>query len=118
MLNAHGSEETSNDTFSFSKGDAKADSYFSLKDRKFGGCIRTLDGRDLNVKMLFKTISDYIDTLDVVGFDIAKIHEARVLPEHVAAHPDFFESVKDSPLVSLVSMYSPQLCPHLRVCHL
>ena len=104
MLNAHGSEETSNDTFSFSKGDAKADSYFSLRDRKFAGVIRTLDGRELNVKMLFKTVSDYIDTLGAVGFDMAKMHEARVLPEHVAAHPNFFESVRDSPLVSLLEM--------------
>ena len=104
MLNAHGSEETSNDTFSFSKGDAKADSYFSLRDRKFAGVIRTLDGRELNVKMLFKTVSDYIDTVGAVGFDMAKMHEARVLPEHVAAHPNFFKSVRDSPLVSLLEI--------------
>ena len=42
--------------------------------------------------------------LAAVGFDMAKMHEARVLPEHVAAHPNFFESVRDSPLVSLLEI--------------
>jgi hypothetical protein len=48
--------------------------------------------------MHFKTVSDYLDTIAKVGFDLAKMHEARVLPEHVSAHPDIFASVKDSPL--------------------
>lgn len=96
MLNAHDDAE---DTFAFVKGDDNSKSaYFSLRDRKFSGTIKTLDGRVLNVKMCFKAISDYIDAVTAAGFSIDVVHEARVLPEHVAAHPHFFESVKDSPL--------------------
>eukprot|EP00957_Ditylum_brightwellii_P199715 15224408-Ditylum_brightwellii.AAC.1 len=110
MLNAHGSNESNGDTFSFDKGNAKSDSYFSLRDRKFAGVIRTLDGRDLNVKMLFKTISDYTETMSSVGFNVCKIHECRVLPEHVADHPDFFKSVKDSPLHIVFDVVKPKTC--------
>ena len=113
MLNAHGSANDQGDTFSFAKGDVKSDSYFSLRDRKFSGVIRTLDGRSLNVKMLFKSISDYIETMGTVGFDISDIHECRVLPEHVAAHPEFFASVSDSPLHMVFDVVKPRACAEI-----
>ena len=115
MLNSHsnnngGDDETEPSTFSFSKGNVKSDSYFSLRDRKFAGVIRTLDGRDLNVKMLFKSISDYTETLNQVGFTIEKMREARVLPEHVKTHPQFFASVKDVPLHLVFDVQKPIEC--------
>jgi SAM-dependent methyltransferase/pyrroloquinoline quinone (PQQ) biosynthesis protein C len=96
MLHAH--EESGDSAFGFDKGDVTPSAYFSLRDRKFSGTIKTLDGNVLNVKMCFKAISDYIEAVNAAGFDISYIHEARVLPEHVSAHPDFFASVKDCPL--------------------
>ena len=116
MLNAHGKsgdDDESKSTFSFSKGDATPDSYFSLRDRKFAGVIRTLDGRNLNVKMLFKSISDYTETLKTVGFEVAGFHECRVLPKHVTAHPEFFESVKDSPLHMVFDVVKPRECAEI-----
>ena len=110
MLNAHGGDESRGSTFSFANGDAKKSDYFSLRDRKFAGVIRTLDGRDLNVKMIFKAISDYTETMSSVGFDILKMHKARVLPEHVAAHPEFFASVRDSPLHIVFDVVKPLMC--------
>ena len=107
MLNAHSGDESVLSTFTFAKGDVKPDSYFSLRDRKFAGVIRTIDGRDLNVKMLFKSISDYTETLNSVGFNVDKMHEACVLPQHVAAHPKFFASVKDSPLHLVFDVAKP-----------
>ena len=72
------------------------------------GIIRTLDGRDLNVKMLFKTILDYNETVHSFGLDITNFHECRVLPEHVSHHPEFFSSVKDSPLHIVSHVVKPQ----------
>jgi SAM-dependent methyltransferase/pyrroloquinoline quinone (PQQ) biosynthesis protein C len=105
MLNAHANQE---DTFGFNKGDVNVSSYFSLRDRKFAGTIKTLDGRVLNVKMCFKAISDYVEAVTGAGFEISYIHEARVLPEHVKAHPEFFESVKDSPLHIIFKVQKPE----------
>jgi len=96
--------------FSFCKGDATSESYFSLRDREISGDIRTVDGRDLNTKMLFKSINDYTETMSSVGFDIAKIHEARVLPKHVAANPNFFASVRDRPLHIVFDVIKPKIC--------
>lgn len=105
MLNAHPDDE---DTFAFQRGDANASSYFSLRDRKFSGTIKTLDGRVLNVKMCFKAISDYFDAVAKAGFELSGVHEARVLPEHVAEHPEFFKSVKDSPLHLIFKVQKPE----------
>jgi len=114
MLNAHGDTETtdnkekSDSTFSFSKGDGvSSQQYFSLRDRKFAGVIRRTDGQALNVKMCFKTISDYVESVKRVGFEINDLHEARVLPEHVSLNPDFFKSVKDSPLHLVFEVVKP-----------
>mmetsp|Transcript_34455 Transcript_34455/g.81231 ORF Transcript_34455/g.81231 Transcript_34455/m.81231 type:complete len:476 (+) Transcript_34455:1153-2580(+) len=108
MIHTHGSNSGNSDaTFSFARGDVAPESYFSLRDRKFAGNIRTLDGRNLNVKMLFKSISDYTETLQSVGFVVEKLHECRVLPEHVAAHPKFFNSIRDSPLHMVFHVVKP-----------
>jgi SAM-dependent methyltransferase len=106
MLNAHANQE---DTFGFNKGDASLSSYFSLRDRKFAGTIKTLDGRVLNVKMCFKAVSDYVEAVTGAGFAISYVHEARVLPEHVKEHPAFFESVKDSPLHIVFKVQKPSV---------
>lgn len=45
-----------------------------------------------------------------LGFDIANIHECRVLPEHMATHPKFFNSVKDSPLHIVFDVVKPRAC--------
>jgi len=108
MLNVPDNEKSGDGCFSFVKGDVQSHAYFSLRDRKFAGVIRALDGRDLNVKMLFKTISDYTETISKVGFDILKVHECRVLPEHVVCHPHFFESVKDIPLHIVFNVMKPR----------
>jgi SAM-dependent methyltransferase/pyrroloquinoline quinone (PQQ) biosynthesis protein C len=107
MLHAH--EESGDTAFGFDKGDAGQSAYFSLRDRKFSGTIKTLDGNVLNVKMCFKAISDYIEAVDAAGFNLSYIHEARVLPEHVSEHPDFFASVKDSPLHIVFKVQKKQL---------
>lgn len=107
MLNAHG-DESGDSTFSFAKGGASSDKYFSLRGRKFSGVIKRVDGCPLNVKMDFKTISDYVETLRECGFEIGNIHEARVLPEHVSEHPTFFNSVKDSPLHLVFDVSKPK----------
>jgi len=106
MLNAHTDDPKS--AFSFIKGNGVVpSSYFSLRDRKFSGVIKTIDGRGLNVKMCFKTLSDYLDSMADCGFEMAKMHEARVLKEHVELQPDFFASVKDSPLHCIFEAIKP-----------
>ena len=72
--------------------------YFSLRDYGFSGIIRTIDNRELNVRMLFKTLNDYMLMLKRIGFDIIEIREAAVTSEHMQHNQLFFESVKDLPL--------------------
>jgi len=72
--------------------------YFSLRDYGFSGIIRTIDNRELNVRMLFKTLNDYMLMLKRIGFDIIEIREAAVTTEHMQHNQLFFESVKDLPL--------------------
>lgn len=55
-------DSSQNGTFTFDHAGVTTHQYFSLRDRKFGGTIKTLDGRVLNVKMSFKTLDDYFTT--------------------------------------------------------
>lgn len=110
MLNAHLNDTDNVDsrTFSFVTGkNHSSKQYFSLRDRKFAGVIKRTDGCALNVKMCFKTLSDYMETIKHVGFDVSYMHEARVLPEHVSSNPEFFDSVKDSPLHVVFEVVKP-----------
>lgn len=85
-------------TFSFDKSGVDPASYFSLRDRQFSGSILTVDGQPLNVKMAFKTITDYVEALKASGFEMLDVTEARVTLDHLKAHPEFFRSVRDLPL--------------------
>ena len=98
MLSSHGSDQASDASFSFNSEGSDTSKYFSLRDRQFAGSIHCLDGQQLNVKMCFKTLSDYLEAVTRANFELVDVHEARVRPEHVADHPAFFESVKDAPL--------------------
>lgn len=102
-------------TFSFDKAGVDAASYFSLRDRKFSGTIRTVDGQPLNVKMAFKTISDYVEGLKATGFELLDMTEARVTAEHLKAHPEFFRSVRDLPLHLVFKARKPLAATRLDV---
>lgn len=95
-------------TFGFrTNGEDVTGSYFSLRDRAFGGTIKTTAGTGLNVKMNFKTLDDYTRMLTDLGFTISGMQEARVLPEHMRENKAFFDSVKDVPLHLVFSATKP-----------
>eukprot|EP00730_Choanoeca_flexa_P009268 TRINITY_DN12617_c2_g5_i1.p1 TRINITY_DN12617_c2_g5~~TRINITY_DN12617_c2_g5_i1.p1 ORF type:complete len:572 (+),score=182.81 TRINITY_DN12617_c2_g5_i1:184-1716(+) len=100
-------EQGEKETFGFEQPDNISGRYFSFKDRQFSGTIKTTDGKSLNVKMFFKTLDDYLQQLKETGFELVAMEEARVLPEHVAANPVFFESVKDCPLHIVFKVKKP-----------
>ncbi len=100
-------EET---TFYFNCGaedDENHGQYFSLVDRLFSGVIKTVDGRNLNVRMKFKTFDSYFATLQNLGFEIVEIREANVKSDHYKLHPAFFDSVKDMPLHLVFKVRKP-----------
>lgn len=106
MLFTHKNNENNNSnnnksSFQFNAGNDNLlaqGKYFSLRDFGFSGIIRTIDNRELNVRMLFKTLNDYMLMLKRIGFDIIEIREAAVTSEHMQHNQLFFESVKDLPL--------------------
>ncbi|CAK0900050.1 unnamed protein product, partial [Prorocentrum cordatum] len=55
MLQAHGKESTGC-VFSFDTSGVSGDRYFSLRDTKFAGVIKTITGSELKVKMTFHTL--------------------------------------------------------------
>lgn len=73
--------------------------YFSGRDRSFGGRIWKRDGSVLNVQLIHKTLQDYFEALQSVGFSkMPTLQELRVLPEHVALDEPFFKPLVDFPL--------------------
>jgi SAM-dependent methyltransferase len=79
--------------------------YFSLKDRLFEGVIKIIDGKNLNVSMMYKTLEDYFNILKMLHFEIVDVVEAKVKSEHLAHNPQF--SVKDSPLHLVFNVRKP-----------
>lgn len=72
--------------------------YFSARNQKLLGHISTIDGTELNIMSVHKTLTDYIRAIRKAGFDIQEIHEAGVTEEHMKMNPEFFGSVQDRPL--------------------
>jgi predicted TPR repeat methyltransferase len=74
--------ETANDSsFSFHTGAEEGGSmrsYFSSRDLLLSGTIKTLSGKSLNVRMMFKTLTDYIQSIQEAGLELVQIHEAKV----------------------------------------
>jgi SAM-dependent methyltransferase len=79
--------------------DAGGRGYFSARDVRCEGEIACIDGSALPVQMVHKPIEDYFEALSAAGFErLPVVRELRVLPEHMAAHPDLFGPLADVPL--------------------
>ena len=76
-----------------------------MKDRLFEGVIKIIDGKNLNVSMMYKTLEDYFNILKMLHFEIVDVVEAKVKSEHLAHNPQF--SVKDSPLHLVLCAQAP-----------
>ncbi|OLP16554.1 SAM-dependent methyltransferase [Leptolyngbya sp. 'hensonii'] len=73
--------------------------YFSQRDQQFPGRIWKRDGSSLAVQLVHKTLEDYFTALQTAGFKtMPTLRELKVLPEHVALDPSFFEPLVDYPL--------------------
>ncbi len=73
--------------------------YFSQRDQQFPGRIWKRDGSWLDVQLVHKTLEDYFQALQSVGFStMPLLRELRVLPEHVELDAAFFKPLIDYPL--------------------
>ena len=72
--------------------------YFSATNEKLLGIISTVDGKELNIMSVHKTLNDYFGAIMKVGFEIVEVREAGVKEEHMKLNPAFFSSVNDRPL--------------------
>ena len=73
--------------------------YFSARDERSEGEIHCVDGRRLPVQMVHKPLEDYFEALRDAGFErMPEVRELRVLPQHLAAHPELFGPLADVPL--------------------
>eukprot|EP01035_Chromulina_nebulosa_P024276 gene24276-31557_t len=102
--------ETGKDsTFSFSTGGegGSMNSYFSSRDLLLAGTIKTLNGKNLNVRMMFKTFTDYFQSIQEAGLELVQLHEAKVEVEVMPKHPAFFASVCDKPLHLIFKVRKP-----------
>mmetsp|Transcript_29736 Transcript_29736/g.50615 ORF Transcript_29736/g.50615 Transcript_29736/m.50615 type:complete len:331 (-) Transcript_29736:935-1927(-) len=81
--------------------------YYSSRNEKILGQISTIDGTKLNVMSVHKTVGDYIHAINDAGFQIVDIQEAGVTEEHLALHPEFFQSVQDRPLHLVFKLKKP-----------
>jgi len=102
----HDAGSESDATFSFDTEGCDA-SYFSIRDHLFSGTIRTIDQKRLNVRMMFKTFTDYLDGIKEAKLDLVDMHEAKVKSDMMALHPDFFSSVADKPLHVIFKVRKP-----------
>lgn len=87
--------------------DSKGRGYYSSRNQMVLGKMSTLDGTRLNIMSVHKTLGDYIAAINRVGYRIADVQEAGVTEEHMALHPEFFESVKDRPLHLVFNLKRP-----------
>jgi ubiquinone/menaquinone biosynthesis C-methylase UbiE len=79
--------------------------YFSARDSRNFGQISCIDKQTLPVQMVHKLFEDYISSLKESGFvKIPIIKELGVTKEHLSAHPEFFEPVKDLPLHLVINI--------------
>lgn len=81
--------------------------YYSSRNEMILGEISRIDGTKLNVMSIHKTVGDYIKAINAAGFQIVDIQEAGVTEEHLALHPNFFESVRDRPLHLIFRLKKP-----------
>jgi SAM-dependent methyltransferase len=81
--------------------------YYSSRNQMVLGKMSTIDGTKLNIMSVHKTLGDYIATINRVGYRIADVQEAGVTEEHMALHPEFFESVRDRPLHLIFNLMRP-----------
>jgi SAM-dependent methyltransferase len=87
--------------------DSEGKGYYSSRNEKILGQISTIDGTQLNVMSVHKTLGDYIKAIMASGFEIVDIQEAGVTEEHMKLHPEFFESVYDRPLHLVFKLRKP-----------
>jgi len=99
-------ENSSNSSFSFN-AESFGNHYFSRRDNQLRGVIKTTEGTKLNVRMVFKTISDYVNMIKESGFELIEMHEAHVEEHHMERNPDFFSSVNDMPLHLIFEVRKP-----------
>jgi hypothetical protein len=69
--------------------------------------VTTISGERLKTRTYGKTFGDYIQTARNWGFEISRIEEARVNPEHLKGSPAFFDSVNGVPLDLVVELRKP-----------
>lgn len=80
--------------------------YFSLRDKVFDGMAS--DGNEVYARMHFKTLEDYVNALQVHGFDIVDLKEARVTPEFLRSKDKCLESVIDIPFHLIFKVRKPR----------
>ncbi|QQR88957.1 MAG: class I SAM-dependent methyltransferase [Myxococcales bacterium] len=79
--------------------DMEGRGYFSGVDCQNQGKIFCRDGTELRVQAVHKTLQDYFDAFEAVGFrSMPVVKELRVLDKHLELDPAFFSPVKDIPL--------------------
>ena len=66
-----------------------------------------ISGERLNTRTYGKTFGDYLQTARNWGFEISRIEEARVNPEHLKGGPAFFDSVNGIPLDLVMKLQKP-----------
>ena len=89
-------------------GDGSYSGYFSSRDVSLPGVITKKDGTKLNVRMVHKTIEDYVSSIRKIGFALDRMIECTVTETHLKEDPSFFMPLKDLPLHIVFRVIKPE----------